>query len=673
MIRRVFSYTALLLALSVIIFTVTTAVHTEPAHAVTGSDWNAGNIISDGLFYDNTAMSVVDIQNFLNSKVASCDTNGTQKNAANPSMTNAQYAASQGWPGPPYVCLRNYMQVPQSSSIVDNFSGSTPSGAISAAQIIKNAADSYGINPRAILVTLQKESLNLIYDTWPIQYQYKNAMGYGCPDTAPCDPSYAGFYNQINNAAYQFKLYMTNPSSYRYKPFQSNSVYYNPSSGCGASNVSIQDYATAGLYNYTPYQPNAAALNNLYGSGDGCSAYGNRNFWRIYNDWFGSTQSPPYYSEYNSETPSPTLPLGSSQAATIRYKNMGGEVWYDSTSASAHNTLPVVLATMNNLNRCSALASSSWQSCSRPTTVFTKVYLSDGITLAPDQHSVQPTQIAEYTFTLQAQADMYTGLYNEYFAPIREGAQGWGWYMGADNVFLDVHITNSYKAAYSSQSSYPTISQNSRSNAFVRFSNTGTSPWRDSTSASQAGVKPVVLGTDGPVNRASAFSSTWPNPARPGTTFSKVYESDGVTLATDQHTAQPGQIVEYDFTLTATQNQKPGLYREYFQLLREGAINWPIDNAGAHLDVTVAQSNYRASYASESPSVSFTTGSTSSYSLSFSLKNTGGTTWYDDDGWTPGILPTHFAATWPINRNSVFYRSEWRNSARPSTTFSKVY
>jgi len=51
----------------------------------------------------------------------------------------------------------------------------------------------------------------------------------------------------------------------------------------------MQNAATAALYNYTPYQPNKAALDNLYGSGNSCSAYGNRNFWRMYNDWFGPT------------------------------------------------------------------------------------------------------------------------------------------------------------------------------------------------------------------------------------------------------------------------------------------------------------------------------------------------------------------------------------------------
>ena len=51
----------------------------------------------------------------------------------------------------------------------------------------------------------------------------------------------------------------------------------------------IQNQATANLYYYTPYQPNAAALRAGYGEGDGCSAYGNRNFYQYFTDWFGST------------------------------------------------------------------------------------------------------------------------------------------------------------------------------------------------------------------------------------------------------------------------------------------------------------------------------------------------------------------------------------------------
>ena len=61
-----------------------------------------------------------------------------------------------------------------------------------------------------------------------------------------------------------------------------------PRPACGTSDVFIEGKATAGLYSYTPYRPNLAALINLYGLGDSCSSYGNRNFWVYFSDWFGS-------------------------------------------------------------------------------------------------------------------------------------------------------------------------------------------------------------------------------------------------------------------------------------------------------------------------------------------------------------------------------------------------
>lgn len=291
---------AFVIALSSLTF-LTFKDGSDASALVSGANWQAGRIIDDDIFYDGNAMTVQEIQIFLNQMVPVCDTNGTQ--AYNGSMTNAQYAASRGWPGPAYVCLKDYHQVPRSDQNINNLSTNViPSGAISASQIIKNAAVAYNINPRVLLVTLEKESLNLIKDNWPLPNQYRNAMGYGCPDTAPCDPQYEGFYNQMTNAARQFKLYKDNPNSYRYKPFQSNSISFQANApSCGATDVYISTYATAGLYNYTPYQPNQAALNNMYGTGDSCSAYGNRNFWRIFTDWYGGTQGSTYYMCRNGE------------------------------------------------------------------------------------------------------------------------------------------------------------------------------------------------------------------------------------------------------------------------------------------------------------------------------------------------------------------------------------
>lgn len=300
---------------------------------VSGAAWDAGRIIDDDIFYNGNDMSVQEIQVFLNEKVPNCDTYGTRM--YNSSMTNAQYAASRGWAGPAYVCLKDYYQVPRSDQNINNLTSNTvPPGAISAAQIIKNAAVAYNINPKVLLVTLKKESLNLLDDTWPLPNQYRNAMGYGCPDTAPCDPKFEGFYNQVTNAARQFKLYRDNPSLYRYRPFQNNLISYQANApSCGASNVYINTYATAGLYNYTPYQPNKAALDNMYGSGDSCSAYGNRNFWRIFTDWFGGTQGSAYYMCRNGVN----LPSTPSGAKIVKNRPSGGS-WDTLSLTIANNT-----------------------------------------------------------------------------------------------------------------------------------------------------------------------------------------------------------------------------------------------------------------------------------------------------------------------------------------------
>jgi uncharacterized protein with LGFP repeats len=160
----------------------------------------------------------------------------------------------------------------------------------SAASIVHKVGVSCGISQRALLVTLQKEQ-SLVTGTTPTARQYQIAMGYGCPDTAACDTLYYGFANQLYSAARQFKLYASNPSKYAHQPGMNNYVLWHPKAACKGGTVFIQNKATAGLYNYTPYQPNRAALTAGYGTGDSCSAHGNRNFWLYYTDWFGSTQS----------------------------------------------------------------------------------------------------------------------------------------------------------------------------------------------------------------------------------------------------------------------------------------------------------------------------------------------------------------------------------------------
>lgn len=274
--------------------TLATLFISQPLSAISGKDFKAGDIIDDYTFYNSNSMSATQIQTFLNAKVPSCDTQGrlSASSFGYPNMTRAQYAASVGWHGPPYTCLRNYIQrnTPQVEAASGLCAGISAKTNRSAAYIIKDIAVACGVNPQVLLVLLQKEQ-SLITDTWPLSGQYESATGFACPDTAPCDSSYGGFFYQVYYAARQYKVYKAYPNDYNHIAGRTNRIYYNPNFSCGSSNVYIANQATAGLYNYTPYQPNTSALNNLYGSGDSCGAYGNRNFWRLFTEWFGSTHS----------------------------------------------------------------------------------------------------------------------------------------------------------------------------------------------------------------------------------------------------------------------------------------------------------------------------------------------------------------------------------------------
>ena len=128
-----------LLILGVTLSAFTGLLSSHNVMAVSASEWNSSNIIDDAVFYDNNSMSVNDIQAFMNSKNPSCDTQGTRPASeyGRPDITHAQYAAQVGWPGPPYVCLRDYFQVPQSDQVISNLSTNVrPNGSISSAEII---------------------------------------------------------------------------------------------------------------------------------------------------------------------------------------------------------------------------------------------------------------------------------------------------------------------------------------------------------------------------------------------------------------------------------------------------------------------------------------------------------------------------------------------------------
>ena len=235
--------------------------------ALVTDGFQAGNIISDANFFNTATMDASQIDTFLRSKVKTCQTG--------------------------YTCLKDYRQNTPNRPADSYCKGYAGAASELSSTIIYKVAQSCGINPQVLLVMLQKEQ-SLVTYTYPDATRYSRAMGQGCPDTAGCDPQYAGFFYQVYYAARQMQLYVEGRYFTWYAPGKTWNILYHPtaSRGCGSSPVFVQNAATSALYYYTPYQPNTAALLAGYGTGDSCSSYGNRNFYNYFKDWFGNPTGP---------------------------------------------------------------------------------------------------------------------------------------------------------------------------------------------------------------------------------------------------------------------------------------------------------------------------------------------------------------------------------------------
>ena len=256
----------------------TIIVQAFSSHGLDGANFDPGRIIDDQVFSDTETMTIEEIQSFLENNVEGGECDRYRENIG---------SAYQ----PPFTCLFEFQQNPETGeNNYGLFNGGAPEdidGGLTAAEIIKGASETYSINPQVLIVLLQKEQ-SLITDNWPWTKQYAKATGYACPDDNPCNPQQADFYKQVYGAAWQFRKYLDHTDDYWYI-IGENNIFYHPNTSCGHKKITIKNKATIALYLYTPYAPNQAALDNLFNTGDSCSAYGNRNFWTYFQYWFGST------------------------------------------------------------------------------------------------------------------------------------------------------------------------------------------------------------------------------------------------------------------------------------------------------------------------------------------------------------------------------------------------
>ena len=247
----------------------------ESVDAASSAGFDPGYIISDYQMGNYNSMNESQIQAFLAAKNPCSNTNYNYYQSLS---ANSKY--KWHWSNGHFVCLSE-----------ERFGdGEVIGTGQSAAHIIYRAAQDYKINPQVLIVLLQKET-SLITDPIPNNGDYRKATGYGCPDTAACSSKYYGFKNQVRNAAAMFRTVLD--GGWTNYPLGNNYVQYNPNAACGGSVVNIRSLATSALYRYTPYQPNAGALAAGYGTAS-CGAYGNRNFYLYFQDWFGGITSDGY-------------------------------------------------------------------------------------------------------------------------------------------------------------------------------------------------------------------------------------------------------------------------------------------------------------------------------------------------------------------------------------------
>lgn len=540
------------------------------AHAASTSNFQVGRIIDDSIFTNSNSMTVDEIQKFLEGKMPNCDTNGTQlAGGGTLSITNAQWIQQHYNISPPYRCLTTYRQNPETGA--DNYGTNTdPSGSMSAAQIIYNYSKQFNINPQVIIVTLQKEN-SIVTDNIPIPKQYREAMGFGCPDHVPagqpaCDPAYNSFSNQIYQAARHFRGYLDHPAGW-WVPFDvgTYNITWSPHCSRAPGSVYIQNRATAALYSYTPYQPSAAALAAGYGrapNGDdyGCAAYGNRNFYLYFTDWFGPTTINGYswnvvsadiYDE-NKHVVMGTDHLHKNERlfVSLKVRNTSGVTWYK----DGNN--PTRLGSSNPQDHPSKYCDVLWPSCNRAASLV--------------ESSVPSGEIGTFEFYIHAPAE--GGEFREYFRPVLE-YMGWGMDAGW-HIYVNSTDTYDWQWQYfdawtdstkTQRVSMDNLEKGQSVYIELKIKNTSATDWTNS------GPSPVNLGTQNPQDSNSPlYTPSWITSNR---------------LATIQESVvHPGDTATFAFTIKAPQSL--GVYRQFIAPVMEYKGWMRYDSNHIYLNVT---------------------------------------------------------------------------------------
>jgi hypothetical protein len=465
------------------------------------------------------------------------------------------------------------------------------SSQIPAYVIIAQAGQMWGVNPEAIMATIEKEE-SLISGSSCDGWRYNSAMGYACPDSGGCNPKYAGFTKQVLWGTYQLEFglqrsygntgwdgddnltyvgYMTQGNRARCGGCAVN--YYDGYASIDGQSVYMENGATASLYSYTPHLGNSTP--------------------RIFEQWFGSALIPSYSWEPVSTTYSrgnSSIPAAEKETITLVAKNVGTATWTNNGS------FPVYLGLYNHT---SPFYDPSWTN--------------QGQVVLMQESSVAPGSNGTFVFTIQAPT---TGSYVETFHLV---AVGKTWLSGPGfQTGFNVSATN-FSAQYVSDTFPAGVQAGDTAAATVTYKNTGTTTWYKSGSAVPK------LGTYG--HNSIFANNDWPSPDR--------------AAVMNENTVGPGQNATFSFNIRGP--DVPRTATDTFMPIIEG---WAWVQAPFDASVNI-QGTYFAQPSQATYNISIPAGE--SYSTVVNYTNTGSATWANS-----GMPTLKLATANPNGRSSAF-------------------
>lgn len=515
-------------------------------------DFNKNNIISDFQMFDYNSMTQSQIQQFLQSK--------------NSYLANYY---TDGWP---ISC--------------DTHTGSESSNCqtmtqMSASEIIYSAAQRYRVNPKYILIMLQKEQ-SLVQNQNPTQKALDAATGFKCYDGKPCDPKYLGFGRQVDNAAGIMRFYYDNASIYGFikgagVPITIDGEILTP-----------VNQATANLYTYTPH------------------LFGNYNFWRIWQRYFGDPLSSSRESLASISTEYMLQLIGSSDSEVLakegetvsywaEYLNIGTQVWTNDDLKKLY------LIDTKYKTKIPIISTNSTFTADDATRSDIKVY--------SQRTSVAPGQVLRITVTENSSTEKITP--HSYMLVY----DGRGWFAGSD-INFNVKTQFNYEGVY--QEGVPSVMELLKKYTMrIKYKNTGLSTW------SKTNIKMKYISPDGKENSVSMV----------------------------QASVAPGKIAEFIILDTpksvGTRSYQFSLYK---QVDRTKMNKFPSGDYKANTNVTV---KLGAQLISHDIPASMKPGETKTITLKF--KNAG------TDKWDKNLVLRAYDKISPFTK-SIFKSSDWEST-----------